>query len=349
MIIRSQWGWRLLSAVLLGAALWGMPAREAAAAPACTATMSALAFGEVDLVNVGGTPTATATLTYTCTNDQSSARYVRLCFNIGDGSASIDSGGGHWNPRILRDTSGSELDIQLYQDGTQTIWGSTTQVINDAYDIDLTLPRRISGGNPSVTSRSYSMRGVILGGQADTPPGDYSSNFNGNHTALRYGVSAIAAPADCSGANTDGGTFGFMVTAKAIKSCVVSADPLDFGTVDGLPSSANIDAQTTIRVTCSKPTAYTVALLPSNNSATGVGSMAAQNTAPVTGNTDSVAYRLYRNAGHSQPWGSQVGTNTASGTGTGASQSLTVYGRVPGLPAVQPDNYKDTVTVNVAY
>lgn len=335
---------RLLIGVMLCAAFWSLPAREASAAPSCSATMTALNFGDVDLVS-GGTMTASATLNYTCTNDNSNTRYARLCFNIGDGSASQASGGGHWDPRILRDGSANEMNVQFYQGGTAAIWGSTTQPIPDAYDVTLTLPQRINGSTPSVTTRSLTLRGVISTGQAGLPPGQYQSSFTGNHTAFRYGIasSSGAVPADCASVSTEGGTFGFAVSANAVKSCLVSADPLDFGTVDGIASPTNIDATTTIRVICSKPTAYNVLLIPSNNNTGGSSAMTG-----AAGNTDTVPYRLYSNAARSAPWGSQA-ANDVSGIGNGLTQSLTVYGRVPGLPNVQPGNYKDTVTVNVTY
>jgi len=340
----NRW-WRLLMALVLCAAALGLPVREAAAAPSCSATMTGLNFGDVDLVS-GGTPTATATMTYTCSNDQNGTRYMRLCLNIGDGSASIASGGGHWNPRILRDASANEMNVQFYQGATGVIWGSTTQPIPDAYDVLVTLPTRTSGSTPSVTTGSYDLRGVILTGQAALPNGTYTSSFSGNHTALRYTAAATSSNnvGDCNSATTDGGTFAFSVSANVVKSCLVTADPLDFGSVDGLVSSANIDVQSNIYVTCSRPTGYRVLLIPSNNSTTGTSAMKGL----TSGNTDTVPYQLYRNAARSQQWGNQT-ANSPTGTGNGLAQSIPVYGRVPGLPNVRPDNYKDTVTVSVTY
>ena len=66
------------------------------------------------------------------------------------------------------------------------------------------------------------------------------------------------------------------------------------------------------------------------------------------GNTDTVPYRLYQNAARSLQWGSQT-SNSPTGTGTGTAKAFTVYGRVPGLPNVRPDDYRDYVTVNVTY
>ena len=144
------------------------------------------------------------------------------------------------------------------------------------------------------------------------------------------------------------GRFAFLVTATVARSCLVTADPLNFGTVSGLPGAADTDQISTIRVTCTTPTAYTVALTPSNNSTSGAGAMTP--TGGVPGNTDTVPYRLYRNAGRTTAWGSVTGTNTVADTGSGVAQALPLYGRVLGASAnVRPDSYRDVVTVSVTY
>jgi len=44
-----------------------------------------------------------------------------------------------------------------------------------------------------------------------------------------------------------------------------------------------------------------------------------------------------------------VGTDTVAGTGTGALQSLTVYGQLPANQKVLPGSYSDTITVTITY
>jgi spore coat protein U-like protein len=336
---------RLLPVLALCAAAGSLLPQEAEAAPTCTATMTSLNFGDVDLIS-GGTHTATATLNYTCTNDEDGVRYMRACFDIGNGSAGVAAAGAHWNPRVMSNTAGTLLNFQAYQGATAVIWGSTgsTSPIPDGYDVALTLPAR-SGTVPGTVSGSHTLQGTILSGQSTIPPGLYATSFQTNHTLVKFKVSSTAVPpsADCRTASR-GGRFGFDVSANVIKSCLVSADPLDFGIVDGIPSSTNIDAATAIRITCSQPTAYAVRLMPSNNDTNGAGTMQAQ----TAGNGDTVAYRLYSDAARSALWGS-LPSNDVEGTGTGMQQLLPVYGRVPGLPNVRPDTYQDTVTVNVVY
>jgi spore coat protein U-like protein len=64
---------------------------------------------------------------------------------------------------------------------------------------------------------------------------------------------------------------------------------------------------------------------------------------------DTVTYGLYRDAGRTLPWGATVGVDTASGTGTGLAQNLTVYGRIPPQTTPQPASYSDTIIATVTY
>lgn len=347
MRMNSQRWWRLLLGLVLCAATWGWPAHEAAATTSCTAEMTALNFGSVDLVS-DGTLTANATLTYRCTNNDNKVAYTRVCFNLGDGSG---AGAAHldWTPRALSNGT-DKLYFQLYQNVTQTIWGSDgNPSVPDPYDVVVgPIPRRANGVNGVSPDVTFTLRGVISSGQGALPPGTYTSDFTGGHTNVHSTPAAdtsATVPANCGTQGSD--NFGFSVSATVVKSCLVSADPLDFGSADGVVSATNIDSTTTIRVTCSKSTAYNVLLIPSNSNTGGSGVMTGQ----TSGNTDTVPYRLYSNAGRTTAWGSLAanGLSVAAADVTGTTQSLTVYGRVPGLPNVRPDNYKDTVTVNVTY
>lgn len=327
---------------LLCALLWWLPAGSAQAAISCNATMTNMAFGTVDLVD-GSTPTSpTATLNYTCTNNGTAAEVVRVCFNIGDG----DEGLTNFNPRVMKSGTNT-LKFQLYQGTSSTVWGSSgNAAVPNPFVATFTVPRRISGSVPGSASGSATMRGDLLALQGTVPPGLYQDNFSSVHTSISLSSSTSSTPTTCNTSASD--NFPFVVTATVAKSCLVTADPLNFGTVDGLPGAADKDQATTISVTCTTPTAYTVALSPSNGATTGAGVMAP--TGGVPGNTDTVAYRLYRDAARSSPWGSVTGSNTVAGTGTGQAQALTVYGRVLGSSAnVRPDSYRDVVTVGVTY
>jgi len=64
---------------------------------------------------------------------------------------------------------------------------------------------------------------------------------------------------------------------------------------------------------------------------------------------NTVTYGLYRDAARTLPWGATIGVNTASGTGSGLAQNLTVYGRIAPQTTPQPASYSDTIIVTVGY
>jgi spore coat protein U-like protein len=66
--------------------------------------------------------------------------------------------------------------------------------------------------------------------------------------------------------------------------------------------------------------------------------------------TQLINYQLYRNAGRSEVWGDgNSGTVTVAGTGNGAPQAATIYGRVPAQITPNPGSYADQVVVTVTY
>jgi spore coat protein U-like protein len=329
--------------VLCALLLW-LSAGSAQAAVNCTATLDNLAFGTVDLV-AGGTPSPTnATLNYTCTNDGLLTEQARVCFNIGDGNEGL----GNFNPRVMKNPAGNALSFQLYQATGGLVWGSNgNATVPNPFSVALSIPPWTLFGGVGRVSGSTTLRGELLTGQSTASPATYQDDFSGGHTSIMVTSNAFAMPTNCNNVLLSN-RFAFRVTATVAKSCLVTADPLIFGAVSGLPGTADADQASTISVTCTTPTAYTVALTPSNGSTTGAGAMTP--TGGVPGNTDTVAYQLHRNAARSTPWGSTVGANTVAGAGNGVAQALTVYGRVLGSSVnVRPDSYRDVVTVTVTY
>ena len=60
-----------------------------------------------------------------------------------------------------------------------------------------------------------------------------------------------------------------------------------------------------------------------------------------------ITYGLFRDVARLQPWGTTIGGNTVSGTGSGGTQSVTVYGRIPPQPTPPPGLYQDNITVTI--
>jgi spore coat protein U-like protein len=143
-----------------------------------------------------------------------------------------------------------------------------------------------------------------------------------------------------SQATTTTSTFTVQITITA--SCTInSASTLNFGSQGVL--TANVDQTSTIQVQCTNTTPYNIGL----NAGTATG--ATVTTRKMTSGSNTVSYALYSDSGRTTNWGNTVGTDTVAATGTGASQSFTVYGRVPAQTTPAPATYTDTITVTVTY
>lgn len=138
-------------------------------------------------------------------------------------------------------------------------------------------------------------------------------------------------------------TTTFQVTATVISVCTVSATDLAFGNYDASAGAPN-DNTSTVSVTCSNGSPYTVAL----NAGTGTGATVAVRRMSNGGNT--LDYSMYTTAGRTTVWADGTGgTSTQAGTGNGAGQNFTVFGRIPTGQFVTAGNYADTVTATVTY
>lgn len=133
----------------------------------------------------------------------------------------------------------------------------------------------------------------------------------------------------------------FTVTTTNLATCSVSATTLNFGSTGVL--SAARDGSSTLTVTCDAATPYTVGLNGGNASATD------PTLRKMTRVGQQITYALYRDIARTQPWGNTIGVNTASGTGTGGAQVLTVYGRAPAQTTPSPGVYTDTIIATVTY
>lgn len=136
-------------------------------------------------------------------------------------------------------------------------------------------------------------------------------------------------------------TTTFNVSLTITSACTVSATAMAFGSSGII--SASIDASSTVTVTCSNTTPYSVGL------DAGIGAGATVTTRKMTSGGATVDYSLYQDNGRSTIWGNTVGTNTVGGTGNGSGQALTVYGRVPSQSTPAPGAYSDTITATVTY
>ena len=148
---------------------------------------------------------------------------------------------------------------------------------------------------------------------------------------LLFANSAMAA--------TDTDTF--LVTATVANSCLVSATDLNFGAYD--PAAVK-DGTSTITVTCTAQTPYTIGLDAGQHFAT-TRAMIGDDTA-----TTLLKYELYTESGHGTIWGELLsGTTVANSSLAGGALDYTVYGQIPASQYVPAANYADTITVTVDY
>jgi spore coat protein U-like protein len=159
--------------------------------------------------------------------------------------------------------------------------------------------------------------------------------------ALLAGLgAAMAAGLPLSQATAATATTTFSVTATVLTNCAITATNMGFGNYSGV----QLDATATLDATCSTGTPYTIGL----NKGTGAG--ATITTRKMTGPAaDLLNYTLSQDAAHAINWGDTVPTDTKAGTGTGAVQPFTVFGRIPASQFVQSGAYSDTITVTLTF
>jgi spore coat protein U-like protein len=152
------------------------------------------------------------------------------------------------------------------------------------------------------------------------------------------GVITLWSFTGSSYAATTTGTFTVSSTVTA--TCSVSAGNLAFGSYTG----AQVDATSTITVTCTNGSPYKIGL------DAGTGSGATVSTRKMTSGGNTLNYSLYSDAGRTTNWGNTVGVDTLdTGTGSGSAQNVTVYGRIPASQLSPAGSYSDTITVTITF
>ncbi len=161
--------------------------------------------------------------------------------------------------------------------------------------------------------------------------------------ALRHsrlaGLAALVVLGSAGSAHAATANSSMAVSATVQATCSITANPLAFGTYN----SGQLDAATTLAVSCTNTTNYSVGL------DAGSGSGATVATRKMANGGQTLNYAVYSDAARSALWGATVGTNTVAGTGIGASQTINVYGRIPAGQLPTPGSYTDTVTATITY
>jgi spore coat protein U-like protein len=315
---------------LVFAAVMHMLLHTPAQSQSCTFSMPDINFGNIDLTS-GLAYTTSANMVATCTGVAGLS--IDICPNINVGSGGVNASG---SIRYMLNGA-NQLQYNLWEKANFTnIWGSYVWGLPPTPPtIKLNLD---AAGNGTISKTMY---GRIPTGQSALPAGTYTSSFAGGQTRFNYAYSSVGNCSTISSLNLNPVQAPFTAIATNGNGCSVTATDLDFGTQTLLNS--NIDQTNTVSVTCATGVTYTVGL--------DGGLLAAVNPTlrKLNNGTNQITYSIYRDAARSQGWGSTIGTNTVSGTGNGAAQNITGYGRIP--PQVTPpaSTYNDTVAITVTY
>lgn len=289
-----------------------------AKAQSCFANFSNLSFGTVDVLT-GANYDSAGTLSTGCSGISGGQR-VLLCFALDNGTYPPSGSNRQMG------TGANRLQFQIYQDAPRTlVWDSSA-----GGTVGVSLRRN----SPNATVTTY---GRVFGGQQIVPPGSYSTTITATISGTIYSGNT---PPPCAGQPVLA-LRTFAVDATVVPSCLATATNMNFGSTSFFTS--NLDATSTVTVTCSNTTAYNVRL---NGGTTGAISPSARK---MSLGVNQVTYGLYRNAARTLGWGQTDGVDTVSGTGTASPTNHTVYGRIPPQAAVPVGTYIDTVIMTVSF
>ena len=239
----------------------------------------------------------------------------------GDGSSNslslnITGGnGGSCTSRQMRSGSNG-LNYQIYREASR---------VNAWCDGSLRLDINMDFTTGATQTRTYTMYGRVLSGQN---PAYTTSAYSDTLTVtVKKGGGTIASSS-------------FTVSGSVAAICSVSAGTLGFGAYSG----ATLDAAAAVSVNCSNGAPYRIAM--------GGGSSQSGSARRMAGPSGNhLTYALYADSARAVPWGDdspELGARRAS-TGSGAGQSLYVYGRIPAGQSPAPGSYSDSVTVTIEY
>lgn len=307
-----------------------------ARANTCTATMTDVDFGVISpLANTEYTARGTLAVNCTWTLGQSPLLLpaANVCVNLGAGS-----GGGTGDPRYMSN-GGRNLAFNLYTSPSYTaawLWGSNTSTIG-AKPITGTLVGLLGLGGVTQSVTIYgripasALAGVGTTGNVDTV---YTASFAG-HGTLQY---AFGADKPCTTGTTV--AFSFQTRATVTNNCLIGTSNLVFGTGSPLTERRT---SAPLSVTCTANTSYQISM---NGGASG---NPAARTMRNSATGETMGYRISSTAG-GPAWGDgSGGTTVYTGAGSGAAQSVMMYGTVPRQRAPTPGDYRDTVTVRLTF
>lgn len=300
-------------------------------AQSCTFTATDVNFALTDVL--GARPTdAVGNINVHCGSFLGLLSSIEMRVHMGDGQGGASSN----LRRMTSATTATPLGYELYQDPAHSV------VFGGAYSTHGGQPVHLTGASLlnilTTTGHNIPIYGRVPGAQSGTIPGNYVSSFARNPLDVRVDYRTCNLLLLCVNRTA---SFSFSVRSQVVPDCRVESASLDFGTHGFLDRS--VDASSQIQVTCTSGSSYQVGL------GYGLNGNSFTSRAMQDLNGNLIRYDLYRDGGRSQSWGLMGDGLAATSMGSGGSQALTVYGRVPAQTTPPPGNYADTVVITVTY
>ncbi|VVE27953.1 Csu type fimbrial protein [Pandoraea anhela] len=317
--------WRLLSFLFLAA--WFVT--PSAQAQTCSLGAPSIAFTPFSPIS-GTALTTSGTVQVTCTwPSLNLVPNVKICLSLSATS-----------PRVLSNGANT-IAYDLYVDsGHGTPWGTTPASV-----LTTTYSNSILG---STSSTNISIYARIAPNQTTVPTANnsstvYSTTYPASSVTLSYQFYTLFAPACGSAGFSTGTTTPFTVNVTVTNNCTINATGLTFPQSSTLRNA--LTAQGSLAVQCTNNDAYRILLNGGVSGLVGARTLKGQ----VHGAT--IPYQLYTDSNHATAWGDGTsGTSPYLGTGTGATTTIPIYGRIlpqPSTPA--PDTYQDTITATIQF
>lgn len=332
-----------LAALLLGACL------GAHAQVSCSSGGASINLGSaINPITTSTRPSSSVVNTFVCTNTSTTTTYsLRVYPRFNDGSGR-QSGSYTFTPRYLLHTDGSSrIDFNIYFNSIMTIVypdvpSTTTGVYVSATGLS-------PGKSTFPIGTPVYAKLLTLANIATAKPGTYRTSFQ-NDANLKYAFvasnNANSLPTTSSSSMADASPNHYLLVSATFTSyCQMTApSTLAFGSIDFASTVGPWDASVgNLIVRCTNTTPYQIRLNPGLNYGSTRQMANTSNSA-----LEKIGYKLYKDSARTQEWGDTLNVNTLNATGTGASQTYTVYGRITSLNG-RPANYSDTVTVVVTY
>lgn len=136
-------------------------------------------------------------------------------------------------------------------------------------------------------------------------------------------------------------TDTFTVSVDVQGACAIAADDLDFGTYSPAVADSTL-GQSDMTVNCTLNVPYSVGL----DGGTTSGDVTDRE---MTDGTTNLNYNLYTAADLQTVVTDIGGAAPFSGVGSGADQTITVYGQIPAQQSVPTGAYADTITATISF